>query len=145
MVTVPNVCAFSPPLMSNPAIVYVSDTFQKPYPFTPDVVVAIDGVVEQKVEMLHAHTSQLYEWLPANGGYLDHVPAEADARRLWLRQQLEPRLRHDADHYRAHLIAHYGAEIGQNIQYAEAFEVCEYGAPLTPQMLTRLFPFFPSP
>jgi N-acetylglucosamine malate deacetylase 1 len=144
MVTVPNVCVLSEHLLDNPVIVYVSDTFRKPYPFTPDVVVAIDDVVEQKVAMLHAHTSQLYEWLPYNGGYLDQVPPASEQRQEWLRQRLEPRLRRDADRYRAWLIAHYGEEVGRRIQYAEAFEACEYGAPLTERNLTRLFPFFPS-
>jgi LmbE family N-acetylglucosaminyl deacetylase len=142
MVTVPNICAFTEHLADNPVIVYVSDSFQKPYPFTPDVVVAIDEVVEQKVDMLHCHTSQVYEWLPYNGRYLDQVPAEPDRRRAWLRQHMEPRLRLDAERYRDKLIARYGEQAGRRIQYAEAFEGCEYGAPLTEANLARLFPFF---
>src|SRR5689334_10381543 len=85
MVTVPNVCAFAEHLPVDPVIVYVSDTFQRPYPFTPDVVVAIDDVVEQKVDMAACHVSQVYEWLPYNGRYLDQVPADPGARRAWLR------------------------------------------------------------
>jgi hypothetical protein len=104
------------------------------------VVVAIDDVVEQKVDMLHAHESQLYEWLPYNGGYLDQVPAAPTMRRAWLRQRLDARLRRDADRFRDRLIARYGDEAGR-VQYAEAFEWCEYGAPMTESSLTRLFPF----
>jgi LmbE family N-acetylglucosaminyl deacetylase len=141
MVTVPNVCAFSEHLPSNPVIVYVSDTFQKPYPFAPDLVVAIDEVVEQKVDLLHAHESQVYEWLPYNGGYLDQVPAAPEQRRAWLRQHLDARMRRDADRYRDLLIARYGEQAGHTVQYAEAFEGCEYGAPLTEQNIGRLFPF----
>ena len=115
-------------------IVYVSDTFQKPYPFAPDVVVAIDDVVEQKVDMLHAHESQVYEWLPYNGGYLDQVPAAPDAApRLAAPAPWTARLRRDADRYRDLLIARYGEQAGRAVQYAEAFEGCEYGAPLTEQ------------
>jgi methyl coenzyme M reductase gamma subunit len=51
-------------------------------------------------------------------------------------------MRHDADRYRDMLIAELGAEAGQKVQYAEAFEVCEYGAPLTEEARARLFPFF---
>ena len=43
----------------------------KPYPFTPDVVIGIDAVIEQKIDMLHCHVSQFYEWLPYNSGTLD--------------------------------------------------------------------------
>ena len=141
MVTVPNVCAFTPHLETNPVIVYVSDHFQRPYPFAPDVVVGIDEVVEYKVSMLHCHTSQLYEWLPYNGGYLNQVPEAAAERRAWLRKQLDPRLRTDADLYRDKLRDLYGSEAGECVQYAEAFEGCEYGTPLTPQNRERLFPF----
>ncbi len=142
MVTVPNVCAFSPHLVENPAIVYVSDTFQKPYPLIPDVVVAIDEVVDLKVGLLDAHESQMYEWLPYNGGYLDQVPTDKAARRAWLRESLEPRLRRDADRFREQLRARYGPERGDQIVYAEAFEWCEYGAPMTEERVARLFPFF---
>jgi LmbE family N-acetylglucosaminyl deacetylase len=141
MVTVPNVSAFSEHLSRNPVIVYVSDTFQKPYPFAPDVVVAIDTAVEQKVDLLDAHVSQVYEWLPYNGGYLDQVPAAPEQRRTWLRQHLDARMRRDADRYRDLLIARYGEQAGRAVQYAEAFEGCEYGAPLTEENIGRLFPF----
>ncbi len=43
MVTVPNVVSQVPHLATMPVIVYLWDTFQKPYPFQADVVVAIDG------------------------------------------------------------------------------------------------------
>jgi LmbE family N-acetylglucosaminyl deacetylase len=141
MVTVPNVCAFSEHLTENPAIVYVSDSFQKPYPFTPNVVISIDEVVEQKVDMLDAHVSQYYEWLPYNEGYLDQVPAAPGERRAWLRRRWDERMRRDADRYRDLLIARYGEQAGRAVEYAEAFEWCEYGAPLTEQNIGRLFPF----
>jgi LmbE family N-acetylglucosaminyl deacetylase len=144
MVTVPNVNAFNEHLAKDPVIVYVSDTFQKPAPFTPDVVVAIDDVVDRKLDMFHAHTSQFYEWLPYNGGFADQVPAEDTQRRAWLAQHYGPRLRRDAERFRSKLIELYGAEIGRRVQHAEAFEGCEYGARLTPDNMRRLFPFFPS-
>ncbi len=86
----------------------------------------------------------MFEWLPYNGGYLDDVPAQPEERRAWLRTHLEPRLCRIAGSYRDKLIRFYG-EAGRNIRYAEAFEVCEYGAPLDEVALRRLFPFFPSP
>lgn len=141
MVTVPNVRAGVPNLMYNPVIAYVSDTFQKPTPFAPDVVVAIDTTVEAKVDMLDCHVSQVYEWLPWNGGYLAEVPSEASARRSWLRNRLDQRLQRDAHTYRHKLITSYGVIHGATIKYAEAFEGCEYGAPLDATAIARLFPF----
>jgi hypothetical protein len=127
--------------MYNPVIAYVSDTFQKPTPFAPDVVVAIDSTVAAKVAMLDCHVSQVYEWLPWNGGYLDEVPLTADERHIWLRNRLEQRLQRDAHTYRHKLIASYGVVRGATIRYAEAFEGCEYGAPLDTDAIARLFPF----
>ncbi|MGA1296868.1 MAG: hypothetical protein ACO3X1_16300, partial [Burkholderiaceae bacterium] len=105
------------------------------------VVVDIDSTVERKVDMLDRHISQVYEWLPWNGGYLHEVPATASERRAWLRSRLDDRLRRDADRYRNLLIAHYGNQRGQKITYAEAFEGCEYGAPLDAVAIQRFFKF----
>ena len=151
MLTVPNVVSHVPHMTAMPVIVHTWDHFQKPYPFQADVVVGIDTVVEQKIDALACHESQMFEWLPYNGGYLDDVPAGGHldaagalwARRAWLRERLEPRLRRAADLYRDRLIRSYG-EQGRAIRYAEAFEACEYGAPLDEAALQRLFPFFPS-
>ena len=35
----------------------------------------------------------------------------------------------------------YGEEKGSKVRYAEAFEVCEYGSPLTEELKAQLFPF----
>jgi LmbE family N-acetylglucosaminyl deacetylase len=141
LVTVPHASPFTDHLPRDPAIMYLSDRFQKPYPFSPDVLVDIGEVVDRKIEMLHHHTSQVYEWLPYNGGYLDRVPGDEGARRDWLRERLEPRLRGIADRFRDRLVAAYGPERGARVRYAEAFESCEYGAPLTDETRRRLFPW----
>lgn len=142
MVTVPNVVSHVPHLRTMPVIVHSWDHFQKPYPFQPDVVVAIDETVEQKVNALHCHTSQMYEWLPYNGRYLEEVPADQSQRRDWLRQRVDERLSRQANLYRDRLIDLYGETQGQAIRYAESFEACEYGTPLTEENQARLFPFF---
>lgn len=142
MVTVPNVVSHVPHLSYNPVAVYLWDHFQKPYPFTPEVVVGIDAVIEQKIDALHAHTSQMYEWLAYNRGSLEAVPVGEAERRAWLKETRGDHMRRPAELYRDKLIELYGAEKGRQFEYAEAFEVCEYGAPLTEQNLKRLFPFF---
>ena len=142
MVTVPNICALTPHLDYNPVIVYSSDGFTKPYPFTPDVVVGIDSVLERKLDMLHCHESQMYEWLPYNAGVWDQVPDSPAERRQWMAERRSRGFKAIADKYRGALIKFYGEERGKDIQYAEAFEGCEYGASLTEENKPKLFPFF---
>ena len=140
MVTVPNICTDVPALSHNPVIVYMADTFQKPTPFNPDVAVDIDDVVERKLDMLHCHTSQMYEWLPYNAGKLDTVPDSQEDRRRWLESRLE-RFSALADRHRDLLVARYGEDRGNKVKYAEAFEACEYGGRLTDEGAATLFPF----
>ena len=140
MVTVPNICTDTPPLSKNPVIAYLSDNFQKPAPFAPDVAVDIDDVVEKKIDMLHCHTSQMYEWLPYNGGRLHEVPESPQERRKWLEHRLG-RFEAVADLSRDLLIARYGDAHGSRVKYAEAFEVCEYGSSPTEERISVLFPF----
>ena len=64
MVIVPDVVPDIPPLRQNPVFLYYSDRFLRPQPFRPDIVISIDDVFDQKIDMLDAHVSQFYEWLP---------------------------------------------------------------------------------
>jgi LmbE family N-acetylglucosaminyl deacetylase len=141
-VTIPNVAALTPHLHANPVIAYMSDSFQRPYPFSPDVAVDIDQVIEQKIDMLDCHESQFYEWLPYNQGILDQVPRDAAERREWLFQKRTPSHARVADQYRRLLVKWYGPDRGAQVRYAEALEVCEYGAPLAEEDIPVLFPFF---
>lgn len=144
LLTVPAICPDVPHLARTPVILYFSDAFKKPCPFEPHVVVDIENELDRMVGMLHRHQSQFYEWLPYNAGYLDHVPADDTERRRWLTERIQARVRPLADRFRDLVIRTYGAEAGKRIQYIEAFEVSEYGAPLDPQARTRLFPFLPA-
>ena len=141
IVTVPNMCPLTPYLETNPVIMYLSDNFQKPNPFLPDVVLDIDDVIEKKVEMLHCHTSQMYEWLPYNSGVLDEVPAEEGDRKIWMANRRLKAFAETAERFRGKLVELYGKERGERVNYAEAFEVCEYGSSLTDERMATLFPF----
>src|ERR1700688_3170296 len=70
MVIVPNIVKDTPPLPRNPVFLYYSDRFTRPQPFRPDIVVSIDDVFPKKIDMLDAHVSQFYEWLPWTTGTL---------------------------------------------------------------------------
>jgi len=142
MVTVPNIVPLTPHLTKNPVFLYMEDRFTEPSPFVPDLVVAIDEVIERKIDMYHCHESQMYEWLPYNQGVLDAVPSDPSQRREWLAETRGFRSSAPGDAYRDLLIRLYGRQRGSQIRQAEAFQVSEYGAQPTLEELRRLFPFF---
>jgi LmbE family N-acetylglucosaminyl deacetylase len=141
LVTVPSVVPEVEALRRMPVIMYSWDHFSKPAPFEPDVVVGIDEVMEAKFKALHCHTSQMYEWLPYLDELLDEVPKDAPERLAWLREWRSGTYRAIANEYRDQLIADYGEVEGSRVEFAEAFEVCEYGLPLSDDLRRRLFPF----
>jgi len=146
MVTVPNFCPETPALKQNPVFMYLSDRFQKPYPFHADVVVALDDVFDQKIDALHELESQVYEG-GTNGSedFVKSVPPASDAaaRKAWLRKSgWATRNAGEANRYRDELVKWYGPEKGKAVKVAEAFELCEYGGQPSREELARLFPFF---
>jgi LmbE family N-acetylglucosaminyl deacetylase len=145
MVMVPFFCPDTPALKKNPVFLYSSDQFRKPYPFHADIAVAIDDVFERKVDVLMALESQTFE-----GGALGSAEKMAkvppaslpEVRRDWLRERWVHRAGGEAERYRTALIRWYGEEQGKEAQYAEAFEICEYGHQPSEAELRKLFPFF---
>jgi N-acetylglucosamine malate deacetylase 1 len=145
MVTVPFFMPDIPPLKANPLFLYSSDRFQRPYLFRPDLVVAVDDVFELKLEAIHELTSQAYEGgADGNATRMADVPPASDvaARKAWLRKRWAARQSGEADRFREALVKEYGPEKGQAVQFAEAFEICEYGRQPSPDELKQLFPFF---
>jgi N-acetylglucosamine malate deacetylase 1 len=140
--TVPLFLPSVPHLAGMPAVVLFSDSFTRPWPFCPGVAVDIDDVAETKLDMLHCHASQMYEWLPYNRGILDAVPTGESERRQWLAEQRGMGFRDVADQCRGVLVRFYGEERGKRVQCAEAFEICEYGVPLSEPRIRVLFPFY---
>jgi LmbE family N-acetylglucosaminyl deacetylase len=144
LVTAPGICPDTPHLQRSPVILYFADAFQHPCKFQPHVVVDIGGTLEQVVSMLHCHVSQFYEWIPYNAGYFDQVPSNERARRDWLGERIRRRLRPLANRYRDLVVQTYGLERGPGVEYVEAFQVSEFGAPLDQAARARLFPFLPA-
>jgi LmbE family N-acetylglucosaminyl deacetylase len=142
MVIVPHFCPDTPALRKNPVFLYSEDSFKKPNPFEPDVVVPIDPVFDKKVAAIDALESQFYEWNPWLFGYLDEIPKEKSARLAWTRKRAEGRYGAVADRFRKQLVTQLGEEKGKAVKYAEAFEVCEYGSQPSKDELKKLFPFF---
>jgi N-acetylglucosamine malate deacetylase 1 len=139
LVTVPGNMPEVPALRKNPIIAYCQDNFQKPLPFAPDIVVNIDSVVEAKLDAMHCHVSQMYEWIPWNQRKEDLVPQDNHQRRKWLAEERQPHFSQVAERFRGKLIERYGKNIGATVKYAEAFEGCEYGSPLDNSAIKRIF------
>lgn len=145
MVTVPFFCPDVPPLASNPVFMYFEDRFQKPNPFSADVVVAIDDVLDKKLACSDALESQFYEGGCCSGiTELPGTPEERAARVASVREGFRRRYGGTADRFRQELADWYGAGAAK-VTAAEAFEICEYGRQPSRDDLRRLFPFFPEP
>ncbi|MFB6152604.1 MAG: PIG-L deacetylase family protein [Haloarculaceae archaeon] len=146
MLIVPNVCPDTAPLDSMPVFGFVADHFRKPAPFEPDLVLDVSDVEDRKLDALHCHESQMYEWLPYTFDELDAVPDGDEARREWLAGDgLSHLTEHTemnvADRFREELRERYGDKAGGAVDHAEAVEISEYGAPLTDEREERLFFF----
>lgn len=141
MVGVPAVEPEVPALKKNPVFLYFQDHFQRPNSFRPDVAIDISSVYDQKVHALDAHQSQMYEWLPWIGHYLDQVPKNKADQEKWLSKSRLVRITPDV---RKSLEKWYGKERGDQVVQAEAFEICEYGTQPKDADLRRLFPMLPS-
>ncbi len=140
MVSVPNILTHVPATKKNPVFLYYQDNFQKPNPFSPDIVVDITDTFDKKIDALDAHVSQFYEWLPWHSGRLDQVPKDVKARREWLKKD---RAGNISPAVRTALGKYYGADAAAKVQHVEAFEICEYGSRPNAAEIKRLFPFLP--
>ncbi|MBQ2718820.1 MAG: PIG-L family deacetylase [Clostridia bacterium] len=158
LLTVPHECPDVPAMRFMPVIMYFEDTFRYP-PFEADVVVDTDEFLEKKLEVADANASQVYEWLPYTYG--QEVPPESDreGRLAFLRGPSVDGMTDGeilaadensgyvllyaktASRHRQKLIERYGEERGRRVRTAEAFMVCEYGAPLTEEKRHLFFPF----
>lgn len=140
MVVVPNVAPDTPPLRKNPIFLYMQDGFEKPNPFSHDIVVGIDEAIDKKIDAIDAHESQVYEWLPWVSGNLDEVPEGKSERKAWLRDRWasgnlsEPK--------KKALKKWYGDKKANTFKQAESFEICEYGYQPSDKEIRQLFPMF---
>jgi LmbE family N-acetylglucosaminyl deacetylase len=130
----------TPPTPRNPVFMYYSDGFQDPKPFTPTIVVGIDDVADKKWKCVSAMPSQFGDKDSWQGRTLPNVPAGDAERAAYLLEIVKKRNIAVADQYRDRLVALYGAERGKQVQYAEAFQMGQYGRQASAEELKQLFP-----
>jgi LmbE family N-acetylglucosaminyl deacetylase len=132
MLTVPMLCPDAPHLQRMPVFAYWFDRFTEPVAFRPDVAVAIDAAIDAKADMVTAHESQVFEWLPYNGGTLDRVPADRAQRRA----SMVERVRRSGQG----VAGACASLVPKGAQCAEAFQISEYGRRPGADELRSLFP-----
>lgn len=138
MVSVPQMVPGGEPLLKSPVFLYTQDGFQKPMPFSPDIVIDVTPVTETKLNAICSHVSQIFEWLPWNSGYLSSVPSDETGRRemarnYFLRERMNERIIPYAEKW-------YSPDQVKNISHYEAFEICEYGRRPNADEIRQLFP-----
>ncbi|HLY11404.1 MAG TPA: PIG-L family deacetylase [Planctomycetota bacterium] len=147
MVTVPFFCPDTPHLAKNPVFLYSEDEFRRPNPFTADVAVPIDEVIEKKLAAMAALESQFYEGGCNGGPQLvpdPNDPAAVAARKKQVREEFIGYFSEPANRFRAVLEGSYGKDPGSKVRFAEGFEICEYGRRPGPEEIRKLFPFLPA-
>lgn len=137
LVMVPAICPDTPALNHQPAIFFVYDPFQRPYPFSADIVVRIDDVMEEKLKMTGCHKSQYEEFLPWMAIKQGEIQADYDVRN-YPSDAITKWDRKVAERYQDALKQRYGQ--GSTTQYAEAYEMSEYGMEIPRADLDEYFP-----
>lgn len=132
----------TPHLERNPVVLYYHDGFEKPYPFQPDLVVGIDETAEKKWQAVEQMPSQFSDEESWTWGTREEVPDDEGTRMDMRIDEIKKRFENQADTYRDQLIELYGPDNGQNIQYAESFELSQYGRQVSVEELKELFPAF---
>ncbi len=125
LLRVPNVVPEVPPLAEDPVVLGMCDFFARPAPFRADYVLDIGDLLEDWLDLLACHESQVFEWLPHMHGEV--VPGSAADRRHFLARFFGARPR---------AVARRHGRAGT--QYAEAFERSEYGRQVTDEALRAL-------
>ena len=141
MISVPQMVRGGTAMRKTPVFLYMPDRFQKPNPFSPDIIVDITSVAEKKADAICAHESQVYEWIPWNGGWLDQLPSDPAARRKFVGDRFMSRA--TVERFKDAASNWYTPAQIQNIKYVEAFEICEYGAMPSRARIKQLFPMLP--
>jgi LmbE family N-acetylglucosaminyl deacetylase len=140
LVIVPNVTPDTPPLKKNPVFLYMNDRFQKPYPFSKDIVVVVDNVFDQKVLALSQHDSQMFEWGPWTQGMdPSTIPAGKEERLAWLKKRYKAKEKWSDEEVNV-LNKWYPGVKPASVKYVEFFEICEYGKQPTDEEIKALFP-----
>ncbi len=142
MVVAKNFMPLTPALEENPIFMYMHDGFEHPYPLEPTIAIGFDDAAEKKWDCIRSMPSQFSDagsWQAATN---PNVPDDPEERAQYLLDRTKQRFASLADEYRDRLIELYGEEQGSEIEYAEVFQLCQYGRSASVEELKELFPTF---
>lgn len=140
LVIVPNVTPDTPPLKKNPIFLYMQDGFQKPYPFSKDIAVIIDDVIDQKQRAFAQHESQVFEWMPWTMGMDESdIPKGKEERLTWMKNVYLKETKLDQSGVDAVKKWYPKIDISK-VKNVEFFEICEYGKQPTDEEIKYFFP-----
>jgi hypothetical protein len=98
--------------------------------------------MDKKLEVLLGMVSQFYEGgVSGSPEFLTLDPAQQRARWQAVRERFTNRQKDVTEMCRKSLAEWYGKQRADQIRYAEAFEICEYGRRPDGAEIKRLFPF----
>lgn len=119
-----------------PAVFTLRDIFTVPREMRADLLVDCDPYITRCIDAVRCHESQIYEWLPFDGGFMDDVPDKADvaACRDYVARHWICRKAHDSERF-ADVWRQRHPEV-ELPKYLEAFEFSEYGRMPTPWELS---------
>ncbi|MDR0743667.1 MAG: PIG-L family deacetylase [Tannerella sp.] len=142
MIGVPLMVPDGEPLRQAPVFLYMPDRFEKPAPFSPDIVVDITPVIQQKLNAICANESQVYEWMPWIDRQGEPLPDNEEEKRKYIGDLYLMELREVINFKEAALKWYSPGQIEKS-EYFEAFEICEYGKIPTREEIRKLFPMLP--
>ena len=141
MISVPQMIPTGEPLRKPTVFLYMPDDFQKPTPFSPDIVIDITAVAEKKMDAVCANESQFYEWLPWIEGWENELPSDPTQWRQFVGNRFSSLSK--VERFGKATSKWYSSAQLKNIRFAEAFEICEYGHNPSKSEIKRLFPMLP--
>lgn len=144
MVTVPLANPTVPYLRNNPVFLYMLGRLENPNKPQTEIIVDISSVLEKKADVVDAHYSQLYEWLPwINQNPLGDVDVNDKASRIkYLYTYLLGRGK-ATERDAAAIKRWYGDQTDvKSMKSVERYEVCPFGKQVSDDELKRLLPIF---
>ncbi len=127
-----------------PVFLYVRDYHTSLFTYIPDFAFSIDKVWETKLEACAAHQTQVAEAIPHSMGILDEV-RKNPAKQKELINDNTYAFSKVFPTYMFTLEKWYGKEGASKIQYAEAFEVAEFGRQIKEEEIFSLLPMLERP
>jgi LmbE family N-acetylglucosaminyl deacetylase len=142
VVAAPFFAPYSPPVARNPVFLYYSDGFTHPYPFDPILAVGIDSVAQKKWDCIAAMPSQFADADSWQARYRTDIPRDEAGRKAAIMNIVKQGNIDMANKYRDLLVKLYGEQKGRAFQFAEVFELNQYGTAATQDNLKAVFPSF---